>query len=209
MSANSPEILSVRLADDSCLRIRPLTPLDREHLVEGFSRLSTQSRQKRFFSSMRSLQGPVLDTLADLSGHLHVAIGAFTENDDLGHGVAVARAIQTSPGEPAELAITVVDSAQGMGLGQLMLHALMEIMTKLGVSSFTATILRENAPAIGLFRKLGATTKPDPEDLAITLAQIIPENVPKLAGWPDDLEHEIVAFASRVSAELNDRVVHA
>jgi GNAT superfamily N-acetyltransferase len=199
-----PEFLSVRLTNRSCLRIRVLTPMDREHLLDGFSRLSTQSRQKRFFSSMRALQGPVLDQLADLSGYLHVAIGAFTENDEMGHGVAVARAIQPSPGAPAELAITVVDSAQGMGLGQLLLRVLIEIMIELKVTSFTATILRENYPAVGLFRKLGASTHPDPEDLAITLAEIGSGNLSKLKGWPDDLEKQIRAFVEHACENLRN-----
>jgi RimJ/RimL family protein N-acetyltransferase len=199
-----PKYLSVRLADSSCLRIRLVTPLDREHLVEGFSRLSNESRHTRFFSSMRALQGPVLDKLADLSGYLHVAIGAFTENDDLGHGVAVARAIQPSPGDPAELAITVVDNAQGMGLGRLLLHILMVVMTEIGVASFSATILRENFAAVALFRKLGAATNPDPEDLAITLASIGPGDLSRLTGWPDDLEQRISDFARHVSKQLRN-----
>ena len=153
---------------------------------------------------MRALQGPVLDQLADLSGYLHVAIGAFTENDELGHGVAVARAIQPSPGAPAELAITVVDSAQGMGLGQLLLHILIELMTELGVTSFTATILRDNYPAVSLFRKLGATTHPDPEDLALTLAEIAPGNLPKLVGWPPDLERQIRGFVKHACIEAKN-----
>jgi hypothetical protein len=192
-----PEFLSVRLEDGSCLQIRLVTPADRAHLVDGFARLSKQSRYTRFFSYIPSLEGPVLDNLADLSGHLHVALGAFAGNDELGHGVAVARAIQPASGEPAELAITVVDGAQGLGLGELLLHILVVMGTKLGVTSFTATTLRENHPAGKAFRKIGAKTAPDPEDMAISLATMVSGDLKKLTGWPPELEEEIQRFATR------------
>jgi hypothetical protein len=192
-----PEFLSVRLEDGSCLQIRLVTPADRAHLVDGFARLSKQSRYTRFFSYIPSLDGPVLDNLADLSGHLHVAVGAFAGNDDLGHGVAVARAIQPASGEPAELAITVVDGAQGMGLGELLLHILVVVGTKLGVTAFTATTLRENHPAGKAFRKIGAKTTPDPEDMAISLATMDSGDLKKLTGWPPELDEEIQRFATR------------
>jgi hypothetical protein len=192
-----PEFLSVRLEDGSCLQIRLVTPADRAHLVDGFARLSKQSRYTRFFSYIPSLEGPVLDNLANLSGHLHVALGAFAGNDELGHGVAVARAIQPAYGEPADLAITVVDGAQGMGLGELLLHILVVLGTKLGVTAFTATTLRENYPAGKAFRKIGAKTAPDPEDMAISLATMGSGDLKKLTGWPPELEEQIQLFATR------------
>lgn len=205
IAATAPEFLSVRLRDKSCLRIRLLTPEDREHLVEGFSRLSRESRYTRFFSYIPSLEGPVLDKLADLSGHLHVAIGAFTENDELGHGVAVARAIQPAAGEPAELAITVVDGSQGMGLAQLLLHILVKVTANLGVERFAAEVLRENYAAVKAFRNIGASTHPDPEDMAVTLVELAPGDLTKLSRWPDDLEERIRAFAAHASVSVQAR----
>jgi GNAT superfamily N-acetyltransferase len=208
-SPPSPAHLYVELEDKTHLQIRLVTPRDRAHLVDGFGRLSRQSRYTRFFSYIPSLQGPVLDRLADLSGYLHVAVGAFAENDDLGHGLAIARAIQPSPGAAAELAITVVDGAQGQGLGELLLHVLVALSANLGVTSFTATTLSENRPAAKVFRKIGATTRTDPQDASITMVSLDSGNLAALKGWPPSLDQKIRLFVQHTTEAIQTaRTLH-
>lgn len=58
-----------------------------------------------------------------------------------------------------EVAVTVVDSHQGKGLGTLRLAALAQRATEIGVREFVAFVLSDNHRMLKVFKELGASTK--------------------------------------------------
>lgn len=142
----------VPLRDGSSATIRPLLPSDRETLAEGMRRLSPWSRYMRFFAPVVRLSNTWLDYLTLIDQERHFAWIAHRE----GVAVATARYVRTSDAPVAELAITVVDDVQGLGLGRWMLGAVAVAADLNGIAHLEGDVLAENAPMLRLVRSSGA-----------------------------------------------------
>ena len=114
-------------------------------LLEGFSRLSPSSRELRFFSGKPRLTSGDLDYLTELDGDTHLAIGALEEGPHGPRGLGVARFVRLADDrDVAEPAVTVVDEAQGLGLGTLLLDRLVHAARERGIKRFHAEFLSRN-----------------------------------------------------------------
>jgi RimJ/RimL family protein N-acetyltransferase len=151
------------------VELRPIAPSDRQLLVDGFERLSPESRYRRFFSPVSELSARQLDYLTDVDHHDHEALVAV--DPDSGGLAGVARYVRTRPGV-AEPAIVVADDWQGRGLGAGLLDALADRAREEGVDCFVAPVLSENRAAIRLFERLaegGATVRHDGIEVELTI----------------------------------------
>jgi RimJ/RimL family protein N-acetyltransferase len=143
------------LRDGSAVLIRPVQAADAPLLRDGFARLSPQSRQLRFLSPKQELSTAELRYFADVDHHDHEALGALSTID--GRGVGVARFIRSAHDhEAAEIAVTVVDTWQGRGLGSALLAKLSDRAQQEGISRLTATVAVDNIPMIGLLHTMCA-----------------------------------------------------
>ncbi len=147
---------TVTLRDGSRVVIRPIEPDDRDALVDGFERLSEESRYRRFFGAVSQLRPKDLDYLTRVDHHDHEALVAM--DPETGQGAGVARFVRTEP-ETAEPAIVVVDDWQGRGLATVLLDALVERAREEGIRRFDAPVLATNADAIRVLERIGHTTK--------------------------------------------------
>jgi GNAT superfamily N-acetyltransferase len=111
--------LEVTLKDGTVAELGPLTAEDRDRVLEGLSQMSEESRFARFGSGRSSLSDSELQYLTDVDQVSHVAWGATIGGNPAGAG----RYIVGDDGE-AEIAITVVDRYQGIGLGKALFDAL-------------------------------------------------------------------------------------
>jgi GNAT superfamily N-acetyltransferase len=146
-----------RLRDGTKVRLAFIGPADRERLAAGFDKLSPESRYRRFFSAMPRLPEDVLQRLIDTDGQNHVAIGAMIAGDDRrsGNGLGVARFIRLADApDTAEAAVAVIDEKHGLGLGTLLMRALVEVARERGVRRFRASTLRGNTGAIALIEHM-------------------------------------------------------
>ena len=152
-AARSPA--RVELRDGSTALIRPVRSGDAPLLVDGFARLSPQSRWMRFLGTKTSLSAAELRYFTDVDHHDHEAIGALSAAD--GRGVGIARYVRDS-NDPrsAEIAVTIVDDWQGRGLGTELLARLSDRARQAGIDRFTALAGAENAVIAGLLRNMGA-----------------------------------------------------
>src|SRR5215467_10937951 len=98
----------VALRDGSKVVIRQVQPADAPLLADGFARLSDRSRRMRFLARKDQLSGAEVRYFTELDHRDHEALGAVSQAD--GRGVGVARYVRDADDpQTAELAITVVD----------------------------------------------------------------------------------------------------
>ena len=149
------------LADGTRVTLRFIRPDDAAELRRCFGRLSPRSRYQRFLGSVGELSDDTVAYLTRVDGREHVAIVATTDSLDLKSevGLGVARFVRLE-GEHgiAEAAVTVVDDAQGKGIGRLLLTALAEQALARGVRAFRGEVLADNDRMRHLLAEVGAAT---------------------------------------------------
>jgi len=152
-----------RLEDGTLVTLRPIRPDDRDALVDGFRRLSAESRHRRFFGGFDVLNDKAVDYLVNVDGVDHVALVATVTSLDLKEerGIGVARFIRVA-GEPdvAEVAVTVIDDMQRRGLGHLLVRELTEAARAQGVKKFRGEVLATNEGVRRLIEDEGVTLVP-------------------------------------------------
>jgi GNAT superfamily N-acetyltransferase len=133
------------------IRLRCLAPADAHHITDLLERLSPHSRYQRYFRLLRSI--PPADAerfVAANPGHL--AVGAF--DDDVLVGAAQYFRSSELP-DHAEVAVEVADSHHRRRVGARLVDELAQLATGEGITHFTATVLAENRPVLGLIRHTG------------------------------------------------------
>jgi GNAT superfamily N-acetyltransferase len=163
----------VALRDGSHVRIRQGRCSDRELLRRGFQRLSPESRYRRFLAPMPRLPEAAVRYLTDIDHHDHEAMIALDEQGTEALGVARYMRDRERP-EAAEVAVTVVDDWQGLGLGTLLLEVISARAREEGVRTFTAWMLAQNQEMMDLFQRLGPVQVVDREAGAVEIEVAIP-----------------------------------
>lgn len=137
---------TVTLRDGSKALFRLVRPDDKALLLDGFERMSPESRYYRFFSSKEHLSQSDLHYLTEVDGVNHFALGAVRiqpDGTELGLGVARFVRLKDEP-DTAEPAVAVTDDAQGKGLGTLLLHRLVDAAAERGIRRFRSVLLADN-----------------------------------------------------------------
>ncbi|MBD5787687.1 GNAT family N-acetyltransferase [Cellulosimicrobium terreum] len=157
----------VVLRDGSTTHVRPIRPDDADALQRFHVAQSERSTYLRFFAPMERLSARDLERFTRVDHHDRVAIVAVRprgadegvhdpdEPDDGDEDiVGVARFDRTSAHE-AEVAFNIADSAQGRGLGSVLLEHVAAAARERGVRRFTAEVLPQNGRMLGVFREAG------------------------------------------------------
>ncbi len=154
------------LPSGSRMRLRIVGPGDRDGLLQAFENLSTESRIHRWLYPKRSLSEEEVRQLLSPENDDHVAMVAVEidpEGNELS-GIGMARFVRV-PGDPeaGEIAITIVDEWQGLGIGRILLHRLLAAMSERGVAKAVGRMHVENLrmrrllepylPEDGIFRE--------------------------------------------------------
>jgi RimJ/RimL family protein N-acetyltransferase len=180
----------VILRNEEPVLIRPIRPTDKALLLDGFRRLSPESRYRRFFSPLHDLGASQLRYLTEVDHHTHEALVAIDPKS--GACLGVARFIRPSAdSEVAELAIAVVDDWHGRGLGTELLHQLAARAGEEGVRRFSAYVLAGNRPMFDLLRGLGDVHVLDREQGVTELLMDLPTE-----GGGEALRHTVRGAAS-------------
>ena len=155
MKTNTRRIHDLR--DGSTIRCRPLRASDRTKLLDGFEHFSKDSRYRRFFSPTPRLTPTMLQRLFDLDGHDRFAIGAERLRMGWlpGPGLGIARFTRLPDArDAAEIAVSIVDEAQGQGLGTILMFELAAAAREHGINRFVAWVQHDNEPMKALILKL-------------------------------------------------------
>jgi len=145
----------VTLKDGTRMRVRPIVPEDKDLLVEGFARLSPETRFRRFLGYMDKLRPPLLRYLTEIDYVDHFAWIGLDADKSTGIGVARYVRMRDDP-TAAEAAIVVVDEYQHRGAGTILLQLLGATALTNGITHFVGEALAENQPIRELLENLGA-----------------------------------------------------
>ncbi len=142
---------------DPPMLIRPIRRDDACRLSESHTRLSPESRYRRFLSAKPELTSADVRYLVEVDGVDHIALVAtqpWLRDEPI---VAVARCIRI-PERPdcGEVAIVVADALQGQGIGRRLVDRLAELAVAQGITRFRAMMLSENLAIQRLLSGLAA-----------------------------------------------------
>lgn len=191
-----------RLRNGAHVLIRPVVPEDRHLLEIGFAHLSQASRYFRFLAPKIRLTGRDLDYFTTTHGDDHVAFGALDLVPVPPIPVGIARYVHLPDRrDTAEIAVTVVDDHQGLGLGCILIGALAWHAASHGVTHFVALVHQDNRKMLHLLNELGARVESGPaEDVRLS----IPLHRDPV-GYPDMKTGDAVRDVYRLAAVAQTR----
>jgi len=172
---------SETLKDGRPVLIRAIRPDDKDALTTGFARLSEDTVYRRFLHHKRDITHQELDDYTDLDFVNHVGLVAVVDEGSQEHIIGGGRYIgfcDKAGKSHAELAFTVVDAYQGLGLATHFLQHLTQIGRANGIEVFDAEVLANNRPMLRIFEKSGLPMKArQREDIVhVTLSLARPED---------------------------------
>ncbi len=138
--------------------VRPITPEDKPLLLEGFERLSDRARYLRFMSPTPNLSKAKLAYLAEVDQRTHIAVGVLHDEAP----VAVGR-VALLPGShsDADVAVTVVDDWQGIGIGSELVRLLATAARHRGIRRLHFDVLAENGPMLAVLDRFPVAERRD------------------------------------------------
>lgn len=146
---------SVQLKDGTRVLLRPIRPSDKELIGQGFLELGKETVRQRFHAPKKSLDDKELDFLTRIDGVRHFALGAVTLDEQAPEGLGIARYVRhKDQNEIAELAITIKDKYQGLGLGTLLLSEICQHALKNQIQVFQGIVNTTNTRMVALLRKM-------------------------------------------------------
>lgn len=145
------------LKDGRKVLIRAVRPEDGVHLQDGLNRLSNRSAYMRFHTPKKSLNKKELSYLTELDFDHHVGIGAVLLDNHKLQAIGVARYVTFGEESPkkADIAFTVHDDFQGLGIGTLLLKHLVILAEEKSVAILEAIVLNENIAMLRILEKSG------------------------------------------------------
>jgi len=147
--------VSVMLRNGTPAVIRAIRPEDKRFLIDVFGQLSGASIFKRFLYKKPRLSDTDLVYLTELDFATHVGLLAVVEEDGVDRPVGVGRFVAKTNQSSAEVAFTVHDSYQGLGIATYLLRHLTMIAQMLELREFTADVLPDNKPMLRVLRSSG------------------------------------------------------
>jgi len=175
-----PELIALR--DGPRVHIRPVRRGDRDRFEDGFTRLSAESRYRRFLGFKKRLSEDELRFFTEVDHHDHEAIGAhdaYTRD-----GVGVARYVRGADHSAAEASVAVIDAWQGRGVGRVLLDRLAARACAEGVERFVAALLPENRAMRTLFERLGPVTAHHADGMLELEIALLDEAAPAATAGP-------------------------
>lgn len=155
MVAPGDVLSQVPLKNGLIVTIRAIRPDDKTRLKEAFEKLEPNSVYTRFFGYKKELTDTELQTATSVDFKSTVALVATIGSGEGEIIIAGARYVTDISGTTAEVAFTVEEDYQGLGLASLLLKELYDIARANGVTSFEAEVLSTNTSMLHVFQKSG------------------------------------------------------
>ena len=148
------ELESTAIFRGEVVYFRPIKATDESMMQDFFYSLSDRSIYQRYFTPLRALPHHTVQTMTTIDYEKDMAIVGVVRREGRERIIAVARyGILGERPELAEMAFTVRDDWQNIGIGTYLLNYLAEIGQECGVTAFTAEILENNGPMLAILNK--------------------------------------------------------
>ncbi len=154
---------AIRLANGQRVVLRPALEQDLQLHGAYFDGLSKESRYNRFFNPTPKITAKMLEYLLHADPRSHVALMAACTSGEKETVIAEAHYKVAADGGSAELALSVADQFQGLGLGKLLLDRLVCAASRAGLGRLAGDTLATNNKMLRLARKTGFTVTSDPQ----------------------------------------------
>jgi RimJ/RimL family protein N-acetyltransferase len=151
------------------LEIRPIKPADKAALASAIEQSSPEAIYRRFLNPHGRLTAAELRYFTEVDHRDHEALLAV--DPDSGRSVGVARYVRDRERrDSAEIAVSVLETWQGRGVGKLLLRSLADRARAEGIQRFTGLMLADNQPMRHLFADLGDPVTLDIDSGTVELA---------------------------------------
>jgi RimJ/RimL family protein N-acetyltransferase len=145
------------------ITLRAIRPDDKDRLLAAFQHLEPSSVYTRFFAPKKSLSEAELEAATHLDFEMAVALLA-TIGEGEGETVIGGGRYMTDGAGGAEVAFTVEEDYQGLGIAGIILKELADIARSKGLQRLEAEVLPSNAPMLAVFRRSGLPMTSHTED---------------------------------------------
>lgn len=172
----------ITVKDNHHFIIRPIKSDDQKELQNALLKLSSQSKSQRFFAMKNSFSEDELKFLTNVDDYQHIAYVAIhvdAETEDL-EGAGVIRAIRDQKfSDRAEIAMTIIDKYQGLGLGGRLLELLSLRAEEKDIHAFTGSLQRTNTAMLRLLTKFSELNTSSDHGSIINFVAKLPYNSSK------------------------------
>lgn len=147
---------SLHLKNGAAISVRAIRPDDRERLRQAFGKLEPRTIYTRFFGAKRELTEEELSAATNVDYDKVVAL-VVVRDEDPETIIAGARYVRLDAdrSREAEVAFTVEEDYQGLGIAGMLLRELISIAKEAGVTVFIADVLPQNIAMLKVFRGSG------------------------------------------------------
>jgi acyl-CoA hydrolase/GNAT superfamily N-acetyltransferase len=131
------------------ISFRPIKAIDESMMQDFFYSLSDRTIYQRYFSVLRTMPHQTAQTVTTIDYEQEMAIVGLVREEGRERIIAVGRyGLLGASSDLAEMAFTVRDDWQNIGIGTFLLQYLAQIARQRGVGAFTAEILETNGPML-------------------------------------------------------------
>jgi acetyltransferase len=159
--------------DGTEITVRPIKPEDADLEVEFFSKLSPETKYRRFMNTMRELPPAMVARLTQIDYDREMAFVATLDEDGREVEIGVCRYAVNPDGESCEFAIVVADDWQHRGLARKLMGTLIETARNKGLQYMNGVFLSNNERMLKFVQSLGFVLSNDPEDNTVKLGMLI------------------------------------
>jgi len=136
------------------VHLRPIKATDELMMQDFFYSLSDRSIYQRYFAPLRAMPHHTVQAMTTIDYEQEMAIVGLVRREGRERIIAVARyGLLRDCSDRAEMAFTVRDDYQNIGIGSFLLNYLAEIGSARGVKEFTAEILENNGPMLAILNR--------------------------------------------------------
>jgi acetyltransferase len=139
--------------------LRPVLPTDRDRIVDLFNRISPQYVYLRFLGHLQALPEEMLHRFTHIDYDSEFALAAVIEEEGEEAVIGVGRYAHDPHDNLTDLAVTVRDDWQHLGLGKSLLKKTIDVGKEHGIYRFDSMMDPRNIFIVQTLRDLGYEVK--------------------------------------------------
>lgn len=165
--------------DGRQLTIRPIRPEDEAAHSALIAAMTPDDLRLRFFGAVSAFDHTQLARMTQIDYDREMALIATTDEGGRTSTLGVVRTITDPDNESAEFAVALRSDFKGRGLGRMLMERMVAYVRSRGTRWIVGEVLRENAPMLGLVKKLGFEVRPTVDPAVVEVRMPLREAAPK------------------------------